>query len=53
MRLGARAEDWRPSNPRIRPGAVIGLLAAAVLLYIGVAALIGTVLNGSGSPFLS
>jgi hypothetical protein len=51
--FGARADDWRPGNPNVRPAAWIGGFIGAVLLYLIVAAIIGHIVNGNGSPFLS
>jgi hypothetical protein len=50
--IGARGDDWRPDNPRISIGAWIGGLVAVAALYIVVAGLIGSLVNGNGSPYL-
>lgn len=51
--LGARADDWRAGRPDVRPLVWIGGIIVAVIFCIAIAALIGTVVNGNGSPFLS
>jgi hypothetical protein len=51
--LGARASDWHPENPRIRTGLWLGAFLAVVVLYIAAAGLLGTFVNGDGSPYLS
>ena len=53
MRLiHARREDWVPHNPAIRPGSWIGGFVAVAVIYVAVAAAIGGLLNGNGSPYL-
>ena len=51
--LRARADDWRPGNPNVKPAAWIGGFVGAVVLYLVVAAIIGHIVNGNGSPYLS
>jgi len=51
--IGARADDWRPGRPDVHPAAWIGGIIAAVIFYYVIAAIIGHVINGNGSPFLS
>ena len=48
----ARADDWVPSNPRIRVGNWIGAFVIVAVIYVAMAATIGSLLNGNGSPFL-
>lgn len=50
--IHARRDDWIPNNPRIRIGGWIGAFVAVAVLYIAVAAIIGHLINGNGSPFL-
>ncbi len=51
--FGARTDDWRPDRPDVRPFVWIGGIVVAVAFYIAVAAIVGTIINGNGSPFLS
>ena len=51
--IGARADDWRPGRPDVHPAAWIGGFIAALIFYYVIAAIIGHVINGNGSPFLS
>jgi hypothetical protein len=51
--IGARSDDWRPGNPNVNPAAWIGGIVGAVVFYLVVAAIIGHIVNGNGSPFLS
>ncbi len=54
MRLiGARASDWRADRPDVRPGAWIGGIIAAVVFYVAISALVGHLIVGNGSPYLS
>jgi len=48
----ARADDWAPNDPRIRIGSWIGAFAIVAVIYVAVAAMIGSLINGNGSPFL-
>jgi hypothetical protein len=50
--IHARADDWRPANPRISVGGWIGAIVVAVVLYIAVAAVLGHFIVGNGAPFL-
>jgi hypothetical protein len=50
--IRARRDDWIPENPRIRVSLWIGAAVAAAVLYVAVAAIIGHLLNGNGSPYL-
>ena len=50
--IGARSDDWRSGNPRISVGAWIGGFVGVAALYIVVAGLIGSLVNGNGSPYL-
>jgi hypothetical protein len=50
--IRARRDDWIPENPRIRVSLWIGAVLAAAVLYVAVAAIIGHLLNGNGSPYL-
>ena len=52
MRFGASTDDWRPGNPNVKPAAWIGAFVGAVVLYFVVAAIIGHIVNGNGSPYL-
>jgi hypothetical protein len=51
--IHARAEDWRPANPRISVGGWISAFVMAVALYIAAAAVLGHFIVGDGAPFLS
>jgi hypothetical protein len=51
--IRARRDDWVPNNPQIRAGGWIGAFVAVAVVYFAVAALIGHLINGNGSPFLS
>jgi hypothetical protein len=51
--IGARKDDWRPGRADVKPGVWIGGFICAALLYFVVADLVGTLINGNGSPFLS
>jgi hypothetical protein len=51
--IGARADDLRSGNPNVNPIAWIGGFVGAVVFYLIVAAIIGHIVNGNGSPFLS
>jgi hypothetical protein len=51
--LGARASDWHSGNPRIRTGAWVGVFLGVLVLYIAATALVGSFVNGDGSPYLS
>lgn len=50
--IHARRDDWIPNNPQIRVGGWIGGFVAAVVIYVAVAAIIGHLLDGNGSPYL-
>ena len=50
--IRACAEDWVPNNPRIHVAGWIGAMIAVAAVYIAVAAVIGHLINGNGSPFL-
>ena len=50
--IRARIEDWVPNNPRIHIGGWIGAFIAVAAIYIAVAAIIGHIINGNGSPFV-
>jgi hypothetical protein len=52
MHLCARASDWHSDNPKVSVGAWLGAFLGAVVVFIAVAALIGSFVNGDGSPFL-
>ncbi len=51
--IGARKDDWRPGRPDVRPGYWIGGFIGAAVLYFAVAELVGQLMNGNGSPYLS
>jgi hypothetical protein len=51
--IGARASDWHSGNPRVKPALWIAAFAGAFIFSVAVAALIGGLVNGDGSPFLS
>ena len=51
--IRARADDWRPNNPRVSVGGWIGAIVVVAALYILAAAAIGHFANGNGAPFLS
>ena len=50
--IRAHRDDWIPQNPRIRVGSWIAGFVVVAAIYIAVAAIIGHVLNGNGSPYL-
>ena len=50
--IRARAVDWVPNNPRIHVAGWIGAFVAVAAIYIAVAAIIGHIINGNGSPFV-
>ena len=50
--LGARADDWHSGNAYVKPAAWIAGFVGAVLFYIAVAAIVGHIVNGNGSPYL-
>ncbi len=51
--FGARPDDWRPGRSDVKPALWIGGIIAAAAFYVAVAGLVGTLINGNGSPFLS
>jgi hypothetical protein len=51
--IGARADDWRSDNAYVKPGLWIAAFVGAVVFYLAVAAIVGHIVNGNGSPFLS
>jgi hypothetical protein len=51
--LGARADDWHSDNAYVKPALWIVGFICAVVFYLAVAAIIGHIVNGDGSPFLS
>ncbi len=51
--LGARLDDWRPGRSDVKPAAWIAGIIAAAAFYVAIAGLVGTLINGNGSPFLS
>jgi hypothetical protein len=51
--IGARGDDWRPDRPDLHPIWWIGGIIGAVVFYIAVAAIIGSIVNGNGSPYLN
>lgn len=51
--IKARASDWHPGNPRIRPGVWFLPILLTGVVMIAFAALAGSLANGDGSPFLS
>jgi hypothetical protein len=51
--IRARADDWRPNNPRISVGGWIVAIIVVAALYVLAAAAIGHFVNGNGAPFLS
>ena len=50
--IRARRDDWIPNNPEIGVGTWIGAFVAMAVIYIAVAAIIGHVISGNGSPYL-
>ena len=51
--FGARASDWHSGRPDVRVGYwIAGIIGAAVLYYV-VAAIIGSIVVGNGSPLLT
>jgi len=51
--IGARKDDWRPDRADVKPGYWIGGFVGAVVFYIAVATVVGHIINGNGSPYLS
>jgi hypothetical protein len=51
--FNARASDWHPGNPNIRPAAWFLPVLLVGLVMIALVAVAGTLANGNGSPFLS
>ena len=51
--IGARKDDWRPGRPDVHPGWWIGGFIGAAIPYVAVAAIVGHLINGNGSPLLS
>jgi hypothetical protein len=51
--IGARKDDWRPGRADVKVSWWIGGFIGAAILYVAVAALVGHLINGDGSPFLS
>jgi hypothetical protein len=51
--IGARKDDWRPDRADVKPAYWIGGFIGAAVLYLVVAAIVGHIINGDGSPFLS
>ena len=50
--IHASRDDWIPQNPQIRVSVWIGGFIVAAVSYVAVAAIIGHLLNGDGSPYL-
>jgi hypothetical protein len=53
MHIRARTDDWHSGNPNVRPALWFVMFVGAFVVCIGVAALIGSLVNGAGSPNLS
>jgi|HubBroStandDraft_1064217.scaffolds.fasta_scaffold652544_2 hypothetical protein len=51
--IGARGDDWHPGRPDVHVGYWIGGIIGAIVFYLAVAAVIGSIINGNGSPYLS
>ncbi len=51
--IGASKDDWRPDRADVKPAYWIGGFIVAALLYFAVADLVGHLINGNGSPYLS
>jgi hypothetical protein len=51
--IGARASDWRPGRPDVKLSQWIGGFVVAAVFYVAIAAAMGHLINGDGSPFLS
>jgi hypothetical protein len=51
--IRARASDWRPGNPAIKPGVWFIPVLFAGIIMLAIVALVGSLANGNGSPFLS
>ena len=50
--FGARADDWHSDNAYVKPAVWIAAFVCAVAFYFAVAAIVGHIVNGNGSPFL-
>ena len=50
--IHARRDDWIPRNPRIGVGSWIAAFVIVPVIYVAIAAIIGHLLNGNGSPYL-
>jgi hypothetical protein len=51
--IGARRDDWHPGRPDVHVGYWIGGIIGAIVFYIAVAGIVGSIINGNGSPVLS
>ena len=48
-----RASDWEAGHPRIRPGLWLASMFGMAVVFFLATGLVGRLLNGDGSPFLS
>jgi hypothetical protein len=48
-----RASDWEAGHPRIKPGLWFASMAGMAIVFFLAIGLVGRLLNGDGSPFLS
>jgi len=53
MKIRARADDWHSGNPNVRPALWFGMVICALVVCAGLAAVVGSLVNGAGSPNLS
>jgi hypothetical protein len=51
--IGARKDDWRADRADVKPAYWIGGFIVAGLVYFAVADVVGHLINGNGSPYLS
>jgi hypothetical protein len=51
--IGARKDDWRPGRRDVHLAWWIGGFVGAAIFYYAVAAIVGHLVNGNGSPYLS
>ena len=49
----ARPDEWHTGRPYVHVRYWIGGIIGAIVFYIVVAGIVGSIINGNGSPFLS
>jgi hypothetical protein len=53
MPIKARASDWHPDNPKIRPSVWSAPVILTVIIAVALIVAVGAFVNGNGMPFLS